>query len=319
MQPGWDALAAHIAAHPVTGTPAQMRLAFAGLAPKGPEGQRIRLGGVACLAFGPLQSRPVIWAHGGGLVFGSPATHASMAARVAHLSQRRIILPDYRLAPEHPWPSPLHDILAVMDACGGLVDLAGDSAGGQLALCATLARKGVVGRLALISPNTDRTGRSTTRGRDTDVMNTGAQDAALARFSFGKGIATHPDASPLLADLSGLPPVWITAATAEVLFDDTLLLLYALNAARVPTIADIRTGLCHLWPLWPDALPQSTQTLAGMARFLAIRELDTQTRRSTAEPNPPKSNTPDPKTRERMPYDRQPENPRPGARQDARP
>jgi len=268
---GWPALAAHIAAHPVQGTPAQMRAAFAALAPKGPPGQREVIGGVPCQCFGAVGGAPVIWAHGGGLVFGSAATHAALAARVAQWAGRRVIVPDYRLAPEHPWPAPLDDLLAGVDATPGLVDLVGDSAGGLLALWAALRRKGRVGRLALISPNTDSSGLSITRQRDSDVMNDGAQDRRLAELAFGRGQAKHPDASPLLADLTGLPPVWITAATSEVLLDDTLLLITALGRAGVQVSAEILPGLCHLWPLWPDALPQSRATVASLSAFLATQ------------------------------------------------
>ena len=269
MPQGWPALAAHIAANPVDGPPGQMRAAFASLAPKGPLGHHERIGGVPCQSFGPVGAVPVIWAHGGGLVFGSAATHAALVANVAHRAARRVIVPDYRLAPDHPWPAPMDDLLAVLDAVQGRVDLVGDSGGGLLALWAGVQRKGRVGRLALISPNTDRSGLSTTRDRDTDAMNNDAQDRRLAELAFGKGVAQHPHASPLLADLSGLPPVWITAATTEVLLDDTLLLIAALARAGVQVTAEILPGLCHLWPLWPDALPQSRATVASLAAFLA--------------------------------------------------
>jgi acetyl esterase/lipase len=136
-----------------------------------------------------------------------------------------------------------------------------------LALLATLRRPGKVRRLFLISPNTDRTGASTTRqsNSERDAMNDDAQDLALACLSFGDAPGANPDASPLHADLTTLPPVWITAATNEVLLDDTLLLIAALGRAGVPVQADIRKGLCHLWMLWPDAHPEARRTLKMLA------------------------------------------------------
>jgi acetyl esterase/lipase len=262
---GWAALAAHISAHPVAGTPAQMRVAFAALAPNGPVGECVMLGGVPCVRFGPQTGVPILWMHGGGLVFGSPATHAAMAQMMADYAGRPVILPQYRLAPEHPWPAPLDDILAVIDALPGPIDLGGDSAGGQLALLAALRRPGRVRRLALVSPNTDRTGQSTTRARDTDIMNDDVQDRNLAQLSFGPHLFIHPDASPLLADLSALPPVWVTAATNEVLLDDTLLLIAALGRAGVDATARIEPGLCHLWVLWPDTLTTAAGAIASIA------------------------------------------------------
>jgi len=269
--PGCQALLDHIAANPVTGSPDEMRSRFAALAPSGPAGHAMTVGGVACLRYGPADGPPLLWVHGGGLVFGSPASHAAMADTLASLCQRPVILPAYRLAPEHPWPAPLDDLLAVLDALGP-VDLGGDSAGGQLALLAALRRPGKVRRLFLISPNTDRTGASTTRAANSarDAMNDDAQDLALARLSFGAAPAAHPDASPLLADLTTLPPVWITAATNEVLLDDTLLLIAALGRAGVAVQGDIRKGLCHLWMLWPDAHPEARRTLNILAAAVRV-------------------------------------------------
>jgi monoterpene epsilon-lactone hydrolase len=278
---GWPALAAHIAANPVDGSPRQMRAAFAALAPDAPPGQHRVIGGVPCQCFGPVGGVPVIWAHGGGLVFGSSSTHAALATRVARASVRHVIVPDYRLAPEHPWPAPLDDLLAVVDACEGPFDLIGDSAGGLLALWAAMRRRDQVGRLALISPNTDRSGLSTTRARDTDAMNSDAQDRRLAEMAFGKDVAHAADASPLLADLSGLPPVWITAATSEVLLDDTLLLITALRRAGVQVTDHVVPGLCHLWPLWPDALPQSGATVASLSAFVSTQTSGNRAARHT--------------------------------------
>ncbi|MEI4470760.1 alpha/beta hydrolase fold domain-containing protein [Frigidibacter sp. MR17.24] len=269
---GWAALAAHIRAHPVEGSPARRRAAFLALSCGGPAGRDEAIGGVRCVRHGPEGGVPVLWLHGGGLVFGSPESHAAGAARLAALTGRPVILPDYRLAPDHPWPAPLDDTLAVIDALAPGIDLAGDSAGGLLALCAALARPGRIGRLALISPNTDRSGQSLTRAANSprDLMNDDATDAALARLAFGG--APPATARPLEADLSALPPVWITASTDEVLADDALLLIRALGLARVPVTAEIRAIPSHMWTLWPEATPEAQATYASLARALARRD-----------------------------------------------
>jgi len=79
----------------------------------------------------------------------------------------------------------------------------------------------------------------------------------------------NPEASPLLADLRAIPPLFMTATTTEVLLDDTL--LFATRAARagVPTTLHVLPNLFHMWHLWPDGLPQARQTLEAVALHLA--------------------------------------------------
>lgn len=266
----WEALKRHIAAHAVEGTPEERRVAFLALSCGQEAGETVVIGGVPCRRFGDQNAAPILWLHGGGLVFGSSVSHAAGAECLAHLTDRSVIVPDYRLAPEHSWPAALDDVMAVCDALDGAVAVVGDSAGGLLALNLALDRPGRISKLALISPNTDRRGASTTRVRNssTDLMNDDATDAELARMAFGEDPGQVAAASPLFADLTGLPPVWITASTDEVLLDDALLLIRALGLAGVPVAAEIRKGLCHLWTLWPEALDDSRQTYRSLARFL---------------------------------------------------
>ena len=267
---GWADWKAHVAANPVKGTSEEMREAFAALAPPPMDGEEIVVGGVPCVLYGKSEQEPIVWLHGGGLVFGSAKTHGALATSVAKQTGRSVLVPNYRLAPENPWPAPMEDVFAVIDAMSGPVDLVGDSCGGFLALHAALARSNKIARLALISPNTDHTGLSTTRksNTDRDIMNNDENDAALARRSFGDTLTEHPDASPLRHNLANLPPVWITAATNEVLLDDTLLLIRKLGLAGVPCDSHIYRGLCHLWMLWPDALPAGEQVVRQLCEWM---------------------------------------------------
>ena len=267
---GWPEWATHVAANPVQGSPEEMRDAFAALAPPPVEGQQTTVGDVPCILYGSSEQEPTVWLHGGGLVFGSAKTHGALASTLANQTGRSVLVPEYRLAPEHSWPAPLEDTLSVLNALAGPVDLVGDSVGGFLAVHAALVRPDHVERMALISPNTDHTGRSTTRipNSNYDIMNDDQQDASLARLSFGDKLAEHHDASLLTRDLAALPPVWITAATNEVLLDDTLLLIGELGRAGVSCDAHIYRGLCHLWMLWPDALPQGKQSMRQLSDWL---------------------------------------------------
>ncbi|WP_295317535.1 alpha/beta hydrolase fold domain-containing protein, partial [Roseobacter sp.] len=165
-------------------------------------------------------------------------------------------------------PAPLEDACRFIEAFGAPVPVVGDSAGGHLAL--TLARKmpQAVSALALISPNTDRTGLSTTRGTDADAMNDDEQDRALWETAMPDTAPDDPDASPVTADLTGLPPVFVTAAVNEVLLDDTLLLIRALGRAGVPVSAGIIPPLFHMWTLWPEELAQARATMSRISQFL---------------------------------------------------
>ncbi len=260
-------LEAQIRANPVEGTPAEMRSAFARRIGHRTDVPLTTLHGCDGRMFGE-GVRLALWLHGGGYVFGSSETHSAAASRVARSAGMRVFVPDYPLAPETRWRG-------IADAMGSLLDrvgpvaVIGDSAGGHLALSLALRRPGAVRSLALISPNTDRTGRSRTRGSTRDLMNDDAGDRALGDMALAGIADDDPRASPLLADLRSLPPVYLTAATEEVLLDDTLLLARALGLARVPVEMDIRPGLFHLWPLWPDIIAEARHALDRVGQLLA--------------------------------------------------
>ena len=184
---------AAIAAHRPEGSPEQMRAAFRALAGPQPAAEEIAIGPGGALSVG--SGPTVLWFHGGGFVFGAPETHTGMARAIAAAGVR-VVLPRYRLAPEHKWPAMLEDALAAIDAVDGPLVIGGDSAGGQLALCAARRRK--VAGVAVLSPNTDRTGESRTRRplSARDLMNDHDGDEALARQAFSDRAADDPDVSP---------------------------------------------------------------------------------------------------------------------------
>lgn len=282
---------ARIGAHPVEGPPAAMRAAFARLAlgamPRGaPDigaiaaamGVKVAPGpgeppGHDVTPVGGASGAPVIWLHGGGYVFGSPESHLRPAAALARGAGRRVVVPRYPLAPEATWPAQLDHALAVAVALGGPVVLAGDSAGGHLALVAALAlaRSGAPARaLLLFSPNTDRTGLSRTRAAMStdDPMNDDASDAALARACFGDMPADHPHVSPLLDDLSLLPPAHVEVGDPEVLLDDARLLAGrgAGQGARISL--RVEPGLLHMGQLWAPWWAPGAASLGRAAAFL---------------------------------------------------
>ena len=278
-------VAERVEAHDLGKTPAEMRAGFERLVRGGEAGQPLAAGvgetwgGVECVRVGPEPGGAVVvWFHGGGYVFGSPETHARPASALAEALGVPVVLPRYRLAPEHPWPAQRDDALAVVRALqddGRRAALAGDSAGGHLALVAALALADE-GRpplaLALFSPNTDRTGRSDTRAANTprDPMNSDDDDRHLADLTFQHRPDDDPEVSPLLADLSRLPPTHVEVGGREVLLDDARLLAEHARAAGADVSLHLDPEAFHMWQLWTPWLPAADASLGRAAD--ALRE-----------------------------------------------
>ena len=287
-----------IETHPIAGEPAAMRAAFERLVLRDdrdpcdvPGGSSVLgspiLAGVDGLTVLPhvdpadagaaeryAPDRLIVWLHGGGYVFGSPETHARPAARLATLTSTPVLLPRYPLAPEHRWPAPLVHAFGIaartIDGGARLV-LAGDSAGGHLALVASLelASRGTPpAGLLLFSPNTDRTGLSDTREAMTplDPMNADADDRRLARMCFDDLPDDDPHVSPVLDDLTLLPPTHIEVGDPEVLLGDSLVLHERARAAGANVSLHVEPDLLHmgqLWAPWWDTAEASLVRAAG--------------------------------------------------------
>ncbi|RKF16005.1 alpha/beta hydrolase [Roseovarius spongiae] len=219
----------------------------------------------------------VLFLHGGAYVFGSPHTHKAMLSRLAVLAGVRAVLPWYRLAPEHPFPAALEDALAayraVMDHPGGVV-LGGDSAGGGLAL-ALLARIRALGLPSprgcfAFSPLTDMTfgGESIRANAESDVLLPAERAGDMAAMYLAGAPAEDSRASPLNADFTGAPPVWLTASDSEILADDTRRMAARLLEQGVDVTCVIERDLPHVWPLFQTFLPEARQTLAELAGWI---------------------------------------------------
>lgn len=263
------ALLARIAANPVAGSPADMRRAFAAIAgPQPTLGQRA-FGGVPCIVAGD-GAPGAVWLHGGGYVMGGAESHGRSIAHLAARLGRAVVMPLYARAPERPWPAQKHDALAVIDALPPGLPVLGDSAGGHLALHAAFARPGGIGALALIGPNTDRSGLSRSRAANsaTDPMNDDATDAHLADLALPGADPFGPDASPVLGPLDRLPRSYITWTANEVLADDAAILADRAADQGVDITRRVERDLAHMWTLWPRDLPAAAQTLDRIAAWL---------------------------------------------------
>ena len=231
----------------------------------------------------PLADLPtIVYLHGGAFVAGSPRTHRAITRRLAHLCAARVVVPDYRLAPEHCYPHGLDDTFAVYrglldDTPGGRIALAGDSAGGNLVLALLLrARDDAVPMPAaamMISPWTDLTGsgesvRSLAR---VDAMLPAERLAATAELYAAGADLTDPLLSPLFGDFRGLPPMLVHVGTSEILLDDARRLVARAHAVGVDAQLRLWRGLPHVFHAFADHLPAACVAIDEIALFLGAR------------------------------------------------
>ncbi len=219
----------------------------------------------------------MFYLHGGGFVACSPRTHRPITGWFANHGFR-VFAPDYRLAPAHRFPAAIEDTIASWRAFRAAIDgpvvVAGDSAGGNLALTLllTLRDDGDVGApcaAALFSPLTDLTG-SGASWRDNlkrDAM-FGEGIANVRRIYLGGHDPADPRVSPLFANLIGLPPLLLHVGERELLRDDSSSLAQRARAADVAVSLEIFPVVPHVWQFGHTTLPEARRSLMAAADFL---------------------------------------------------
>jgi epsilon-lactone hydrolase len=229
---------------------------------------------------GPADSGAVLlYLHGGAYFACSAETHRPITASYARAGFR-VFAPNYRLAPEHPFPAAVEDAVAVYRGLlsegysPAQIVVGGDSAGGGLALSLMLALRaagvGLPAGAALFSPWTDlaATGDSIRTNTGRCAMFHGADIGPNARHYLGEADARNPLASPLYADLRGLPPLLIHVGGDEVLLDDSTRLAERAGAAGVRVELKIWPVVPHAWQLVPHRMPEARESLREAAAFL---------------------------------------------------
>jgi epsilon-lactone hydrolase len=221
----------------------------------------------------------VVHFHGGGYCLGSAQMVRSWAAHLSAQAACRVVLPEYRLAPEHPHPAALEDASAVIaalrgEAAAGSIVLSGDSAGGGLALATLLALRADGGRqpagCVLLSPwldlGRDRRAVPGLVRRDA-LLNPGWLEACARAYADPAAWADH-SVSPLHADHSGLPPLLIQSATAEILAPDAAALAAKASGAGVDVTYTRWPGLWHDFVLQAGLLAAADSAVAQAAWFV---------------------------------------------------
>ena len=234
----------------------------------------------------PRQGAAILHLHGGWFNLGTARAYRNFVGHIAASAGAAAFVPDYRLAPEHPFPAAVTDV----EACyRGLVDkqinkiaVTGDSAGGDLALvllsiaCAPAYKGGraPVGAVA-ISPVTDLalTGESFQTRAEADPYFTKSQVAGLVASYLGETDPTNPLASPLYGDLSGLPPIRVHVGDDEVLLDDSRRYVERAVAAGVDAELDVWMGMPHGFVAAVGGFNAARQALNAIGAFTAERLL----------------------------------------------
>lgn len=226
------------------------------------------------------RDRVLLLLHGGGFCMGSPRTHRLLAAELGRSLHMRVLTPDYRLAPEHPFPAGVTDALR---AYGWLLSqgfaeeqivVGGDSAGGGMVLSMLLALRSGGGQMPraaiLMSPWTDLTCSSPShkrlRGLDRLIRREDLLEAAGGYT--GKRDPAGSLLSPLFADLTGLPPMAIHAGTNEVLLDDAGLFADRAAEAGVKVMFKAFDGMWHAFHHAGSAVPEARQAIDELGVFV---------------------------------------------------
>ncbi|WP_196258064.1 alpha/beta hydrolase [Pelagibacterium limicola] len=220
----------------------------------------------------------IVYFHGGGFIFGSARSHRVIASHLADRSGCSVLAVDYRLAPEHPAPAAYNDAIAAFHWAldrgyrSEKIVYAGDSAGGNIALQATLDLCGDGGKgpaaLVLMSPALDfaNEGDSHTSLSDAPLL-TPELVGLYTSIHVGDRDPRSAAVTPLYRDLSSLPPVLIHVGTWERLRDDSLILAERLKAAGVPVEIKVWDGMVHSWQLFAPMLDEGMASIAEAANF----------------------------------------------------
>ena len=228
----------------------------------------------------PAAHRHVLYVHGGYYLAGQTQTYRTLAGRLAAGLGADVLLVEYRLAPEHPFPAGRDDVFdayrAMLDAGAdpGQLAVVGDSAGGGLVLALLLRARDegvpLPAAAVLLSPWVDLScsSGSVDRNDEADDMLSAAALRRAARFYAGSADPSDPAVSPALADLHGLPPIFVTADESETLLDDALAVEERVRAAGGRCDLRRTTGLFHVWPVFVPVLPEARETVTEIVEFL---------------------------------------------------
>lgn len=222
----------------------------------------------------------LLYLHGGGYVSGSGAHYLALAGHISAAAQCAVLLPDYRLAPEHPFPASIEDCICAhqwMIASGpdgpapaAATFIAGDSAGGGLTLATLLALRDRGLSLPLagmpLSACSDLTLASESMRSEDDPICSARCMPVFVKLYLGEADPSNPLASPLFGDYTGIPPLLIQVGEHEMLRDDSVRVAAKARAAGVEVQLEVWPGMVHVFQV--RELPESYEAIEHMADFM---------------------------------------------------
>ena len=237
--------------------------------------------GIECRPVDMADDAPIVlYFHGGGFRIASALAYRSYGSHLAAVLGARVLLVEYRLAPEHKFPKAVDDCFAVWESLlaegvdTGRIVIAGDSAGGGLAASVTmhaLADGVLPAGVICCSPWVDLTITADTYDTNAEsdklFSRTSAEEAAPAYL--GGADPMNPIASPLFGDWDGAPPLLILVGDAEVLLDDSRKLAEVAKAAGVDVTLSVYPEMPHIWTMSYPAFPEAVEGVTEMAEFVA--------------------------------------------------
>lgn len=270
-------------------TPEQIRFTLDGMARLYPGSAKVSfemkdIAGVPTALLKPNASKElphdavpdILLVHGGGFSFGSARTHRALGTALARLTQCNIWIPEYRLAPEHPFPTSNKDLAAVYMTLrqDRKLFVLGDSAGGNLAtvLVQTAKKEGWpdVNGLILLSPWLDLRPQSESNVNEKSEFSPFERLDMLeyAEHYLQGSDANQPSVSPILGSFDNFPPVYLETSRIEYLYPDALELAKMLRERQSPLVYREEQRALHGWQLFPDVLPEAKKSVQEIANFI---------------------------------------------------
>ncbi len=248
--------------------------------------EAVTANGVACewvIGSRADRNKVLLWVHGGGFTSGSTITHRELASHLSEATGLAVLLVNYRLAPEHPFPAAIADVTSVYQWLtqqnwkSAAIVVGGDSAGANLAVAGLVSLRAseqpMPAAAVLTSPWLDLTisGETITTNADIDPLTTRESLAAAAQLYAGGKDTADPLMSPLFADLPGLPPMLIQVGGDEILLSDSTRFAERLKAAGVEATLEVWPEMWHTWHGWAATLPEARRAIEAIGQYVKVR------------------------------------------------